>query len=101
LQDVTVGYGYRIWQVLPWILSLLILGGWVFAHHPPAPGRDAPPFNSIVYTADLLLPVIGFGQSDDFTPGGSTRFLAWALMVLGWALTAALVAGLTRIVDRG
>jgi hypothetical protein len=86
--------------VLPWICSLLVLGGWVFAHNPPTPDRDAPPFNSIVYAADLLLPVIGFGQGDAFTPVGATRFLAWTLMVLGWALTAALVAGLTRIVDR-
>jgi hypothetical protein len=65
LQDVTVGYGYKPWRALVWLALLLAAGSITFAIAPPPPlqASAAPHFNPVVYTLDLLLPVVDLGQS--------------------------------------
>ena len=58
------------------------------------------PFNATIYALDLLLPIINLGQQDSWQPTGPALGMYWALIILGWVLTSALVAGLTGIVKK-
>ncbi|WP_433257842.1 alpha-L-fucosidase [Streptosporangium sp. CA-135522] len=102
LQDWTVGYGYRPLRAALWLAALLLVGTLVFAiHEPPAvkPG-EAPPFNAFLYTLDLLLPIIGFGQESAFGPRGAQQWLAAAMIAAGWIPATTILAGLTRALSR-
>ncbi|MFB4274164.1 hypothetical protein ACBJ59_02620 [Nonomuraea sp. MTCD27] len=102
LQDVTVGYGFRPLRAAGWLAALLVLGTVVFAlaEPPPLKRGEAPEFSSLVYTLDLLLPIIDFGQEKAFNPGGGTQWLAYGLIVAGWVLATTIAAGLTRSLRR-
>ncbi|MCC2271305.1 membrane-associated oxidoreductase [Streptomyces sp. CT1-17] len=102
LQDVTVGYGFRPVRAGGWLLSLLAAGALVYGlHHPPALKPDeAPDFNPVFYTLDLLLPVISFGQEAAFSPRGWYQTLSYVLVVTGWILATTVITGLTRTVSR-
>ncbi|CAL9362308.1 hypothetical protein SUDANB6_00689 [Streptomyces sp. enrichment culture] len=102
LQDVTVGYGFRPLRALVWLLSLLALGSAAFGLEHPAPLKpsEAPGFNPVFHTLDLLLPVISFGQETAFAPRGAHQWLAYLLVVTGWILATTVVAGVTRAVSR-
>ncbi|MFI7612414.1 hypothetical protein ACIBP6_14435 [Nonomuraea terrae] len=102
LQDVTVGYGFRPLRAAAWLAALLAVGTVVFTRvEPPAlkPG-EAPHFNPFVYTLDLLLPIIDFGQERAYNPGGATQWLAYGLIAAGWVLATTIAAGLTRSLRR-
>ncbi|MFB9681774.1 hypothetical protein [Streptosporangium vulgare] len=102
VQDWTVGYGYRPFRAALWLAALLLIGTVVFtAHQPPAfkPG-EAPPFNAFLYTLDLLLPIISFGQESSFGPRGAQQWLAAAMITAGWILATTILAGLTRALSR-
>ncbi|MEV0612413.1 hypothetical protein AB0I81_03745 [Nonomuraea sp. NPDC050404] len=102
LQDATVGYGFRPLRAAGWLLALLVLGTVVFglAEPPPLKRGESPAFNALVYTLDLLLPIIDFGQEKAFNPGGATQWLAYGLIVSGWVLATTIAAGLTRSLRR-
>jgi hypothetical protein len=102
VQDATVGYGFRPMRALGWLLSLLAVGSIAFAlHTPPALKADeAPQFNPVFYTLDLLLPVISFGQEPAFAPQGGQQWLSYVLVLTGWILATTVVAGVTRTVNR-
>ncbi|MER5225700.1 membrane-associated oxidoreductase [Streptomyces flaveus] len=102
VQDATVGYGFRPLRAAVWLLSLLAVGSVSYAlHHPPALKPDeAPPFNPVFYTLDLLLPVISFGQEGAFAPKGAYQYLSYVLVLTGWILATSVVAGVTRTVSR-
>ncbi|WP_327319177.1 membrane-associated oxidoreductase [Streptomyces sp. NBC_01235] len=102
LQDAAVGYGFRPLRAAVWLLSLLAVGSIAYAgHHPPAlKAGEAPQFNPVFYTLDLLLPVISFGQEDAFAPTGWYQTLSYVLIVTGWILATTVVAGVTRTVSR-
>lgn len=102
LLDVAVGYGYRPWLAGMWFTLLLAIGTVVFALNPPRALKptESPDFNAFGYTFDLLLPLPAFGQRELFDPGGWTQWLAYALIVSGWILATALIAGATRILRR-
>ncbi|MEV0385780.1 hypothetical protein [Nonomuraea sp. NPDC050643] len=102
LQDWTVGYGYRPFRATLWLAALLLIGTVAFTvDQPPAfkPG-EAPPFNAFLYTLDLLLPIISFGQETAFGPRGLSQWLAAAMITAGWILATTIVAGLTRALSR-
>ncbi|WP_031480739.1 hypothetical protein [Streptomyces bicolor] len=102
VQDATVGYGFRPMRALGWLLSLLAVGSVTFAvDAPPALKADeAPQFNAVFYTLDLLLPVISFGQEQAFAPEGGQQALAYVLILTGWILATTVIAGVTRTVSR-
>jgi hypothetical protein len=103
VQDATVGYGYQPQRALGWMLLLLVAGTTVFGLHHPEPlgSGPYPPYNPLIFTLDLLLPVIGFGQAHDYAAQGAYQWLAYSLVAAGWLLTAAVATGLARIVNRG
>jgi hypothetical protein len=102
---VTVGYGYRPWLAIAWVIGLTALGTAVFGNaypaHMIATSPHPPSFHAVGYALDLLLPVIGFGQKSAWQPqGGAYQYWSWALTAAGWVLTTAVVAGLTGILKR-
>jgi len=100
LLDATVGYGYRPWRAALWLAALLAAGTAMFSVWRPVPDGTARPFDAVVYTMDLLVPISVFGLRDSYVPVGSTRWLAYLLTAAGWLLATALVAGITRALRR-
>lgn len=100
--DATVGYGYRTWLAGLWLLLFLTTGTTVYTIWPAQavePGKG-PPFQPFVYTLNLLLPIVDLGQKNAWRAAGAGQWLAWTLTLLGWGLTTAVVAGLTRLLNR-
>ncbi|MFJ9008957.1 membrane-associated oxidoreductase [Streptomyces canus] len=102
VQDATVGYGFHPLRACVWLVSLLAVGTVAYSlHHPPPLKADeAPHFNALFYTLDLLLPVISFGQEGAFAPQGWYQSLSYALVIAGWILATTVFAGVTRTVNR-
>ncbi|MGF0166298.1 oxidoreductase [Streptomyces koyangensis] len=102
LLDATVGYGYRPWLAALWMGALCLLGGLVFSAGSPVQTKDGEgaPFNALVYTVDLLFPVGDFGQRGAWHWTDATQWFAYLLVAVGWLLTTAVVAGVTRTLNR-
>jgi len=100
LQDLLVGYGYRPGRAALWLLGLTALGSVVFHFHPPTSGRGGVAFNPLIYTLDVLVPIVNFGQETAFGFTGNARWLAYLLAILGWLLFTAVAAALTRTFNR-
>lgn len=102
LQDATVGYGYRPQRAAALFAGLLVLGAVVFGLHPPvaAEPAKAPPFNALVYTLDLLLPFVDFGQQNAFNPKGAFQWASYVFVVAGLVLATTIAAGLSRSLRR-
>lgn len=103
LLDATVGYGYRPWLAGVWLAALALIGTAVFLTHTPRPTEpgQVPPFNAFVYTLDLLIPIGGLGQRTAwYWPGGAAAWLAYALIAAGWILTTAVLAGISRTLNK-
>lgn len=103
LLDVAVGYGYRPWQAGIWLLALTLLGNMAFRTRSPTPVKagEGAPFQSLVYTLDLLIPIGGLGQRTAwYWSTGSLQWLAYLLIASGWVLTTAVIAGVTRALQK-
>lgn len=103
LLDVTVGYGYRPWLAGVWLLALTLLGTLSFRTHAPTPVQrgEGVPFQPLVYTLDLLIPIGGLGQRTAwYWSNGSLQWLAYLLIAFGWVLTTAVIAGVTRALQK-
>ncbi|MFF3817454.1 oxidoreductase [Streptomyces bluensis] len=103
LLDATVGYGYRPWLAGVWLLALTLLGRLSFGAHSPTPVKqgEGTPFQPLVYTLDLLIPIGGLGQRTAwYWSNDSLQWLAYLLIALGWVLTTAVIAGVTRTLQK-
>ncbi|MGP3684883.1 membrane-associated oxidoreductase [Streptomyces sp. IBSNAI002] len=102
LQDVTVGYGFRPLRAVGWLLALLLTGSVTYAVRPPRPLKagEAPDFNPVFYTIDLLVPIISFGQESAYAPSGWYQWLSYLLIVTGWILATTTAAGVSRSLQR-
>ena len=102
LQDITVGYGYQPRRAVAWLVLLLAAGSVTFALAPPPPliASQAPHFNPVVYTLDLLLPVVDLGQKHAFNPAGAEQWFSYLLVAAGWVLVSTVAAGAARVLTR-
>ncbi|WP_405987937.1 oxidoreductase [Streptomyces sp. NBC_00986] len=103
LLDVTVGYGYRSWLAGVWLLVLTLLGTVSFGTHSPNPVQrgEGAPFQPLVYTLDLLIPIGGLGQRTAwYWTESSLQWLAYLLIAFGWVLTTTVIAGVTRTLQK-
>jgi hypothetical protein len=121
----TVGYGYRPQRAVFWLLLLTLSGGFLFLYAKyadlmiaPAALSAKPPIRAMecsgrypcfmpwVYQFELLLPVVNlravqFWLPDASTLPGKALFAwAWATVLFGWVLAAAVAAGLSTLVKR-
>ena len=107
----TIGYGYRPWRVLLFLAPLFV-GLALFVALAPANSTEpaqawmvtaatddditaaddcdggGPCLQPVVYALDTILPVIDFGQADDWTVNRSPDW-AWTLAALVWVSVAA------------
>jgi hypothetical protein len=106
--DAVVGYGYRPWRALGW-LGLLIAVGWLTfgalrPRHIVAANTAAhvhlPPFHALIYTLDLLIPLVNLHQRDAWVAQGVAQWLAVCFTLTGWLLTTVAVGALTGLLKR-
>jgi len=102
LQDLTVGYGYKPWRAAACLAVLLALGSIVYALAPPRPLQPgaAPHFNPVIYTLNLLVPVVDLGQRDAFNPADLEQWLSYVLIAAGWVLATTIATGAARVLRR-
>lgn len=100
---LTIGYGYRTWQAAIWLAAFTLIGSVLFtlAHPHMTQATPTPPaFHALPYTLDVLVPVVDLGQEKAWIPQGWAQDCSWFLIIAGWFLTTAVVAGLTGIFKR-
>ncbi|MGW2939190.1 oxidoreductase [Streptomyces sp. NPDC001156] len=103
LLDATVGYGYRPWLAGVWLLALTLLGTLSFGAYSPNPVKqgEGAPFQPLVYTLDLLIPIGGLGQRTAwYWSNNNLQWLAYLLIAFGWVLTTAVIAGVSRTLQK-
>jgi hypothetical protein len=102
VQDATVAYGYQPWRAVLWLALLVTAGGLVYGMHPPQPLKpgEAPHFNPVVYTLDLLLPLVDLGQERAYNPAGGYQWFSYALVAAGWILVTVIAAAVARVLSR-
>jgi hypothetical protein len=120
-----VGYGYRRWPAGLLLVAILMTAGGLFywaerdgamvpnertvddAGNPLPCGEAYPCFNSWLYGADVVLPIIDFGQDNAWRPVETSRgdqwwiWARWAFIAIGWTLASVFVAAFTALVQRG
>jgi hypothetical protein len=100
----TVGHGYRLWFAGVWLLLLVAIGSVIFGRLfdagvrasddlIPARTGPVPDFHSLIYTVDVLVPVLNLGEEAAWNARGAAQWIAFALALIGWLLTSAFVAG--------
>jgi hypothetical protein len=104
---IFVGYGYRTWQALLWLVGLLIFGTYLFGYlHSvgnltPANKPDVQPaFQPFLYTLDLLLPVVNLHVRDAWIAQGAAQGWSAFFIIMGWILATAVVLSLTGLLKR-
>ncbi|WP_189958294.1 hypothetical protein [Streptomyces alanosinicus] len=102
LQDATVGYGYRPLRAVWLLICLLAIGSALFHAWPPSPVGDGPypRFQPVIYTLDLLLPLVDLGQERAYEPSGGMQWVAILLIGTGWLLATTVAAGAGRVLRR-
>ncbi len=102
LQRWTVGFGYRPWLAVGWLVLFAALGGVWFSINPPRPVDDGqqPVFNAWIFAADTLLPIINLGQDGYWRLEGASQWIATLLVALGWILATTAAAGAARVLKR-
>jgi hypothetical protein len=119
--SVTVGHGYKPWRIAIILVIVVLLATAFFwlspANRAMAPAmNDAPDatssqnctgnyecFSAPIYSLDVLLPVVDLRQESNWrpTPGGPwgwpARVATWILIVIGWLLTTALLAAVSKL----
>jgi hypothetical protein len=107
LQRSMVGYGYRSMRALGWLVVCLAIGTAWFWRHPLVEINvaDHQLWNPVLYTIDLLVPIVDFGNKGRWRPAfgpeaWQSQWLSAALIATGWLLATTVAAGLTRMLKR-
>ncbi len=61
---------------------------------------DAPEWNAVLYTVDVVFPFIDLGEQASWHAGGPAAWWMLGLTIAGWLLVTAVVAGLTNALKR-
>lgn len=120
LQRWMVGYGYRPSRALAWLALLLVVGTLWFGLYPthcvvnatdphdfaqyrfcPLTNQDDHlVWNPFLFTLDLLIPIVDFGNKNRWALPGPSQWFAAGLIAVGWLLATTVAAGLTRLLRR-
>ena len=112
----------KVWNdgdMAPNAAPILVSQGWInatlsYPTHPAAhwsapgqPGQDYETFQSVAYAADLVIPLVSFGQEEAWAPSTSRGpmgrigwWLRWVAKLLGWIVTALAAAALTGVIRK-
>ncbi|WP_410663951.1 hypothetical protein [Amycolatopsis sp. lyj-84] len=101
-QDALFGYGFAPARALLWLAAIVGTGAWWFSGHPvrPLKQHEHPTWDPFVYALDLVVPIVDLGQEKAWDPVGTDKVVAMALVVAGWLLATAVVAGARRLLSR-
>jgi hypothetical protein len=121
--DASCGHGYRPWLAAMWVVFFIGVGFKVFnldvtervplkepaaalyAKKEPLPG-GYPEFQPLLYSADVLLPIVNLQQKDYWAPNSAQPRGYWARLYLpfhilaGWFFTTLFVVGVTGLIRR-
>jgi hypothetical protein len=103
VQDATIGFGYRPARALLWLVGVLGAGSGWFAWSGPLRAvkvDEAPTWDPILYTLDLLVPLVDLGHERAWDPVGADKAVAVLVMAAGWILATTVVAGAGRALGR-
>jgi hypothetical protein len=120
--DWTVGYGYRLHRPFLALLALGLLGTFFYylgeraglIYATSSASMDAPMcrpgypcFYPAVYSFQLLIPGLDLRQAGYWLPNSNSHpwglllmLYTWVMIVLGWVLATAVVAGITQLFRR-
>jgi hypothetical protein len=103
VQDATIGFGYRPARALLWLVAVLAGGSaWFALSGPLAPVKpgETPTWDPVLYTLDLLVPLVDLGHEHAWNPVGPDKAVAVLIMAAGWVLATTVVAGASRALGR-
>lgn len=103
LQRAMVGYGYRPARAVGWLVVMWLLGSLWFAAGPRLKEineQDHLWWNPWLFTIDLVVPIVDFGNKNRWQTPGASQWIASGLIALGWILATTVAAGLTRLLKR-
>jgi hypothetical protein len=118
LQRSMVGYGYRPVRALGWLLALLVFGSIWFALGTDVCVHDTVKYavsgprclvnnqdtgmqwNPVIYTADLLVPIVDFGNKTRWYMAGVDNWVAAGITSMGWILATTTAAGVSNMLRR-
>ncbi|TVT08117.1 oxidoreductase [Amycolatopsis bartoniae] len=118
LQRWMVGYGYRPVRALGWLVGLLVAGSLYFwlgddsCVSDPVRYMVSGPrcavdqqetglqWNPLLYTADLLVPIVDFGNKNRWYMHGLDKWVSDAFIAAGWILATTVAAGAGRMIRR-
>lgn len=117
LQRSMVGYGYRPMRALAWLIVLLCVGTIWFGIHPEV--CDFQPigtmveqhcsistddsglvWNPFLYTLDLLIPIVDFGNKGRWHMQGLDLWISSVMIAAGWILATNVAAGAANVIRR-
>ncbi|MCO6384511.1 MAG: hypothetical protein JXQ91_08835 [Vannielia sp.] len=110
---------WRAGDMTPNAAPILTSAPWIAAteSHPEGPGafwsqpgqagQDWETFSALAYAADLVIPLVNFGQESAWAPSTSRSplgragwWLRWIAKGIGWIVTALAAAALTGVIRR-
>lgn len=105
LQRIFSGYGYRSQHAVLWFVGALLAGTAYFTAHPLTDSTNTDNtvvFDPLLYTLDRMIPLVDLGQENAWNVSSwlGDKGVSTVLMVLGWVLTATVIAGAGRVIRR-
>ena len=95
-----MGYGYRPGRASLWLIALVAALSGYFAVSAPRGRHPGTRFQPVIYSLDLLVPVLGLGHQSAYVPTGAGEWAAWTGTLAGWVLATTIVAAVTRAIAR-
>lgn len=108
--NVTMRYGRRpllafAWLSIFWSIGVIVFNLAAMAGAFSATSEGLPKFNTFIYSADTLLPIIDFGMQNAWMPnedvkqwGLIAQYYLWFQIAIGWGLSLLAVAGFSGLV---
>lgn len=118
--DVSIGYGYRPWRAVVWLLALWGIGALYLQGFDAAAAMCAtkaspycaavpsgyPEFQPSMYVIDSLLPFLDLHQEVYWEPnpateaGATLRLLQWVSIALGWLFSILAAVGFSGVLRK-
>jgi hypothetical protein len=95
-QEWLIGYGYRKWYVLCWIVVLVGIGARIYRFAPETRKSSWP--DAVVFSLDKLLPIVELRKKHgDIDFSGWHQYYFYLLQIMGWILASFLLAALSGL----